>query len=530
MLVGVVYSMLAISFGWHSFTADYLAPIGDTFLRLLKLFAIPLVLVSVVIGIASLPDLQLLRRLGWKTLGAYLATTVLALSLGIALAVAIQPGKTLSEKEIIKNRLAYERFAKQAGMASIDGQWWSDDPQYAHLLLELEAESYQSTTITAINNVDSVGFLSTTNGALLDGFRFVDGHFIAYHGGELLHLKGTIQIGDEFSVRKELGTIQFAQNNKVLHQVETVKGFTENLEKKAAHKPKKGLDFLVDVLVPDNLFSAMSDIRSLLKVIVFGLLLGLALLLLPASQAAPLLALASSLNDALLLLIDWLMRLAPVFVFALMAGTIVPLADSLPALLKVLYSLFSFSMVAILGFLILTYGIYPLLLGLLTSNWRYRHFFQQIWPAQSMAFSTSSSAATLPVTLRIVIQKLGISPAIANAVIPIGGTVNMDGTGLYQAVAIVFLAQWHGIDLATTDYLLMITLITLSSIGSAAVPSGGIVLLMVVLESMGLNSAWIAIILPMDRLLDMARTVVNVTGDIVVSSIIHHSEKKGAFL
>ena len=142
-----------------------------------------------------------------------------------------------------------------------------------------------------------------------------------------------------------------------------------------------------------------------------------------------------------------------------------------------------------------------------------------------LAFSTSSSAATLPVTMDCVNNNLSIPKKISNFVLPIGATVNMDGTSLYQAVAVVFLAQMHMVDLTISNQLLIIFTATMASIGSAAVPSAGLIMLIIVLDAVGLNPAWISIIFPVDRILDMCRTVVNVTGDATVASVISKIQK-----
>jgi Na+/H+-dicarboxylate symporter len=175
--------------------------------------------------------------------------------------------------------------------------------------------------------------------------------------------------------------------------------------------------------------------------------------------------------------------------------------------------------------------IYPLLMTIFTfrksrkSFWQiFRHFNNAMTPAQLMAFSTSSSAATLPVTMKCVNERLGVSKEVSSFVLPIGATVNMDGTSLYQAVAVVFLAQFHIIDLTFVQQLTIVLTATLASIGSAAVPSAGLIMLIIVLQSVGLNPAWIAIIFPVDRILDMCRTVVNVTGDGAVASIVASDE------
>ncbi|MCA1745458.1 MAG: dicarboxylate/amino acid:cation symporter, partial [Bacteroidales bacterium] len=153
-------------------------------------------------------------------------------------------------------------------------------------------------------------------------------------------------------------------------------------------------------------------------------------------------------------------------------------------------------------------------------NLSFRAFLRGISPAQMLAFSTSSSAATLPVTLECVEENLKVDKRITSFVLPIGATINMDGTSLYQAVAVVFLAQMHMVDLSLAQQLIVVLTTTLASIGAAAIPGAGVVMLMVVLTSVGLNPAWIAIILPVDRILDMVRTMVNVTGDAMVATIV----------
>jgi Na+/H+-dicarboxylate symporter len=159
-----------------------------------------------------------------------------------------------------------------------------------------------------------------------------------------------------------------------------------------------------------------------------------------------------------------------------------------------------------------------------TESWVY--FMRGIRPAQLLAFSTSSTAATLPVTMDCVRDNLGVDEEISSFVLPVGATVNMDGTALYQTVAVIFMAQFHMIDLTIIQQATIILTATLASIGAASVPSAGLIMLIVVLESVGLNPAWIAIIFPVDRIIDMVRTVLNLTGDAAVSTIIALSEDK----
>jgi Na+/H+-dicarboxylate symporter len=220
-----------------------------------------------------------------------------------------------------------------------------------------------------------------------------------------------------------------------------------------------------------------------------------------------------------------LMRTMPIFVFALMAGQIVKSAGTDLALFQQLLSfLLNYSAVVVLGLSIIVFVVYPLLVMIGTGRWNYLFFLRGMRDAQVTAFTTSSSMATLPVTMECVHNKLGVSPRISSFVLPIGATVNMDGTSLYQAVAVVALAQFHGIDLSTAQLMTVAGMATLASIGAAAIPSAGLVLLIIVLESVGLNPAWIALILPVDRILDMCRTAVNVSGDGAVCTVVAKTE------
>jgi len=194
-------------------------------------------------------------------------------------------------------------------------------------------------------------------------------------------------------------------------------------------------------------------------------------------------------------------------------------------LIDVFIRLATYSLVVLGGLLIMLFGFYPLLLQFFGVKIGYRKFFRGMSPAQFLAFSTSSSVATLPVTIECANDNLKIPVESTDFVLPIGATVNMDGTSLYQAVAVIFLAQYYDVDLSLTQQLGIVVTATMASIGAAAVPGAGLIMLMVVLESVGLNPMWVAFILPVDRILDMCRTVINVTSDATVSAIIAKSEK-----
>ena len=202
------------------------------------------------------------------------------------------------------------------------------------------------------------------------------------------------------------------------------------------------------------------------------------------------------------------------------------MADTPAEVFEIFKSLGTYTLVVLLGLFIMIFLVYPGLVSNIVRRIKYRSFLRNISPAQLMAFSTSSSAATLPVTIDCLEENMKVSKNVAGFVLPIGATVNMDGTSMYQAIAVIFFAQLHMVDLNFAQQLTIVLTATLASIGSAAVPSAGLVMLIIVLQSVGLNPAWIAIIFPVDRILDMVRTTVNVTGDATVSTIIAYSEKE----
>jgi len=288
-------------------------------------------------------------------------------------------------------------------------------------------------------------------------------------------------------------------------------------------KERGPLQILVD-LVPDNFFEAASSNGNMLQVVFVALLIGVGLVQLPEKQARPLLDFFDSASALVIRLVDLIMLIAPVGVFSLLASTITSVAGDDPRRIAQLMGALGFYCVAVIvGLAIQTLVTYPLLLRLFTPM-KIRTFFAGIAPAQLVAFSTSSSGATLPVTMERCEEKLGVSEEISSFALPLGATVNMDGTGLYQAVAAVFIAQTLGMDLGMTAQLTIVLTAVLASIGTAAVPGVGIIMLVVILEAIGVPSAGIALILGVDRILDMLRTVTNITGDACVATIVASSE------
>ena len=282
------------------------------------------------------------------------------------------------------------------------------------------------------------------------------------------------------------------------------------------------LDFVVD-MIPENAFSALSNNKLMLQVIFLAIFLGISLLLIGEKSAKPLKDVFDSLNDVVLKMVDLIMLTAPYAVFALLANVVLSSGDP-----ELLYALLFYASVVV-GGLLLMVCFYLIVVAIVVKKnpfW----FLKQISPAQLLAFSTSSSAATLPVTMERVEEHVGVDKEVSSFVLPVGATINMDGTSLYQAVAAVFIAQALNFDLTFTDQLMIVLTALLASIGSAAVPGAGMVMLVIVLESVGFPADKLAIglalIFAVDRPLDMCRTVINVTGDATVSTLIAKLEGK----
>ena len=452
MALGVVWALISGKFGWNDFTSDWIDPFGTIFINCLKFIAVPLVLFSIITGVAGMGDPAKLGRIGGKTLGLYLFTTFFSISMGLILVNLFSPGTQTNEKSRLKNRLQYELWAQESGIPVKDGR-----------------HELKTATPAQITNASS-----------------------------------------ELNASKETKEYKAAESKRQKAEV--------------AKSGEGPLQPLVDV-VPENLIISMSDGRFMLQVIFFALLFGISLAFLPKDKTKTVSKFFDGMNEVFVKMVHIIMRAAPFFVFCLMAGVLAKSADSLDELLGIFVKLLGYSLVVLVGLSVMLFAFYPLFMRLFGVKIGYRKFFQGLSPAQFLAFSTSSSAATLPVTIECANENLGIPEESTDFVLPIGATVNMDGTSLYQAVAVIFLAQFFDVDLSITQQLGIVLTATLASIGAAAVPGAGLIMLMVVLESVGLNTMWVAIVLPMDRILDMCRTVVNVTSDVSVSAIIAKSEK-----
>jgi Na+/H+-dicarboxylate symporter len=451
LALGVAFALISSWLGLSRFTINWIDPFGTIFINLLKLIAVPLVLLSIIKGIAGLSDIGRLGMMGAKTLGLYLSTTFIAVGVGLIIVNLMQPGARLDNGQRLTNRIAYELWAEASGHPIKDGECFACRPENA----------------TAV-----------------------------------------------------------AQAKGKLDADQTDESLQNRMQTARKTKDDGPLQFLVD-MVPSNIFLSLNNNSLMLQVIFFGIFFGICLLMIPAGQAAPVIAFVDGANEVFLKMVDVVMKAAPYFVFALLAGVISKMAGDDPlAVIEIFKGLGWYSLAVILGLGFLIFIFYPVLASIFIKGVNISKFFKAISPAQFLAFSTSSSAATLPVTMECVQENLGVSKEVTSFVLPIGATVNMDGTSLYQAVAVVFLAQFHWVELDLQQQLTIVLTATLASIGSAAVPSAGLIMLILVLESVGLNPAWIAIIFPVDRILDMCRTVANVTGDCAVAAIIGATEKQ----
>lgn len=406
MLLGVIWGLVAVNTGLEDFTNDWVKPWGTIFIKLLKLIAVPLIFVSLIKGITSVTDITKLSRIGAKTLGLYIITTVISIVFGLLLVNTVKPGNTFSQEK---------------------------------------REEFQA---------------------------------------------------------------QF-QNN--VSESEALAGIV---------KDRSPLAFFED-MVPDNIIKASGDNSNMLQIIFFSLLFAIAMIILEARKIKVVSELFDGLNDIILKMVDIIMRFAPIGVFALLSALITDFSgDS-----QLFMALGQYAALTILGLMVLIFGFYPLLI-ILFSRIKVSSFYKNLLPVQMVAFSTSSSAATLPVTLKQVTEKLKVSQGVANFVLPVGVTINMNGSSFYQAVSAVFIAQVFGLDLTITQQLTIVLTATLASIGAPGVPGGAVIMLVIVLSSVGIPAEGLALIMGIERPLDMVRTIANVTGDSAVAGIVASTENE----
>ena len=282
-----------------------------------------------------------------------------------------------------------------------------------------------------------------------------------------------------------------------------------------AEKEDMGPLAFLDEIIPGNIINAASDNRKMLQIIFFAMLFGIAALSIGREKTAPVLKLFDSLYHIILKMVDYVIMIAPFGVMALIAGLVVDFSGD-AALFGALGLYF---ITVVIALFIIMFVFYPTLIKLFT-NIPVKKFLREMYPVQMLAFSTSSSAATLPLTMEVAEQKVGVSNEVCSFILPIGNTVNMDGTSCFQTISVVFIAQVLGLDLSISQLLTIVLMTTLSSIGTPSIPGGSYVILTMVLSSVGIPAQGLALILGVDRPLDMLRTSVNVTGDVTVAAIV----------
>ncbi|MDR1584514.1 MAG: dicarboxylate/amino acid:cation symporter [Prevotellaceae bacterium] len=308
---------------------------------------------------------------------------------------------------------------------------------------------------------------------------------------------------------------ELVDKTQIAHIQEEYKSIVEEKQFLAEKKGEEGPLTFLDDIIPNNIFSAVGDNSKMLQVIFFALFFGLAALTVSPSKIKPIIVLFDGLNDIVLRMVDYIIYMAPYGVATLMAGLVTDFNGDI----SIFSALGVYTLTVIVSLLFIIFCFYPLLIRLFTKI-KPRKFLKSIYPVQLFAFTTSSSAATLPVTMDVIEKKLGVSQETASFVLPVGVTINMDGTSCYQAIAILFIAQVLGIDLSVTQLLVIVALTVLSSIGTPGIPGGSFVIMTMVLTSVGIPAEGLALILGIDRPLDMLRTSVNVTGDTVTAAIV----------
>ncbi len=375
--------------------------VGQVFLQCLRFIAVPIVLFSLVVGVASLGDLRKVGRIGGKTLLIYTGTTAVAVTIGLLLAGVVRPGRFIGDE--LRDQLV---------------------------------------------------------------------------------ARGQAEVATREAAKAEF------ERRPIVEQVRD--------------------------LIPANPFAAIAT-AQMLQVIVAALAIGIGLTMIPRERAVVVLGFCEAMTDAIVALVHLVMRLAPFAVFALIVDQVAKLG------LSVLAALGAYCLTLVLGLSIVLFVEYPVLLRAFAKIGPSR-YFRAVAPAQLLAFSTSSSSATLPVTMDCVQNRLGVSERITSFVCPLGATVNMDGTAMYQGLATAFIAQMFHHDLSFVEQLTIVLTATLASIGTPGIPGAGVVMLIIVLESVGMPPAGIGVILGVDRLMDMCRTVVNVSGDAMTAAIVARSE------
>lgn len=400
LILGILVGFILDKFQLGYFATEWISPLGNLFLRLLKFIAVPIVFFSVIHGIVHLGNPRKFGKFFLIVILMYTVTTIFAINVGLVLGNTFKPGKLIHNENIIST------LPKQEAYSEVFKE--TTKKNYLHIFIEI---------------------------------------------------------------------------------------------------------------VPENLLQAASDNSKMIQVIFIAFFIAITILLLPHEKTETVRKLFSQLNEIFLLMARKIILIAPIGVFALMISAII----NMGAHSGVIIALARYVIIVVGGLLVLNYFIYPLVVHFFTPI-SFRQFVSAMLPAQLVAFITSSSALTLPVTKTQVEQKLAIHHRISNFVLPLGMTINMDGTSLYQSVAILFIAQIFGINLSFFDQIMIVVLVLIASIGAPGIPGGSIIMLIMILTSMNLPVEGLALILGVDRLLDMFRTTTNVTGDAMICCLLNQNK------
>ena len=512
ILIGIIIAIIfgTIVGGWLPGVAVKTSILGEIFLNSLKMIVVPLVMLSMIVGITGLGDIRNLGPIGGRTVLYYMATTGISVLIGIILVNVIQPGKGISHGEE-RPELAYTLSGDGDRTVNLtNGTWKKTRYSEKYMLMlsdqqvegEIESLSEESATVKSWKNkVEGVFHIATDSGEHLP-FRRVNGEVVSAEP-ELLQNGTGLEV--KLPVAQKLRGKEKRDMGGTLKEV--------LLGDKSTGK---------EGMIPRNVFNAMVRM-DILPLIFFSLLIGATLSVL-GERGRPAISVISGLNDAVMQLVHWIMVLAPVGIFGLIAGRIGD-AGGFKSFLPELMAVGKYSFTVVFGLGVHGIIVLPLIL-LLIARRNPVKYLKGMSTALLNAFSTASSSATLPLSMRAVQKENGVSNRTASFVLPLGATINMDGTALYEAIAAMFIAQVYGIELGPAQQTVIFLTATLAAIGAAGIPEAGLVTMVIVLRAVDLPIEGIGLILTIDWLLDRFRTTVNVWGDSVGAGVIETLENR----
>lgn len=506
ILYGIIIAIIlgALIGGLFPDFAEHTHILGDIFLTMLRMIVVPLVIFSMVVGITNLGDIRNLGSIGGRTVLYYMATTGISVVIGMILVNIIAPGKGLSSGEELTNA-NYTLSGDGNLTVTLDSQVTGNyTDKYVITLADQnvmgEIKSIDGDTVSVDRwqvLSDDVEYIVAESGNLLmvTDKQFSDLDMLSNGTGVKISLPVASEIKGK-EKRTMVGTI-----------IEVFLGNEET--------GKQGM-------IPSNVFKAMANME-ILPLIFFSLLIGAALSVI-GEVGKPAIAIFNAFNGAVMQIVNWIMFLAPVGIFGLIAGRIGK-ADGFAGFWPELVAVGKYSITVIMGLGFHGFVVLPILLLMLGRRNPFG-YARGVGTALLNAFSTASSSATLPLTMEGVEEQNGISNRTASFVLPLGATINMDGTALYEAVAVMFIAQVYGIAMGPVEQIIIVLTATLAAIGAAGIPEAGLVTMVIVLNAVGLPIEGVALILSVDWLLDRFRTTVNVWGDSVGAGIIETFESR----